>query len=318
MSNTDSIITHQELESYGEEFGVKRHEVTVSRIDGDHNKAPFKGTFSRRDLSLGCGMMANDLVALRSERVQSTVTGQFIVRLPFQVGEVRVGSTELKTVLLRPQSALLVAMTSDIQLDGKFVSGNRYTDFFVHVAPGGLVDEELSDRIHAKTVRNVVEQFPVEADLCARALRISEAETDDCVQGLLAESCALELLACSIAACADAEPSATAISTRDTKKMSMIRDRLVAEPDGDHRLIDLARDAGISVTSLKTKFSAVFGQSVASFLRDTRLERARDGILKDGWTVSQAAYLVGYKHQSSFSAAFHRKFGVWPSELLRM
>ena len=112
LSNPGSITTQQELESYGEEFGVKHHEVTVSCVDGNHNKAPFKGTFSRRDLSVGCGMLANDLVALRSERVQSTAIGQFIVRQPSQVGEVRVGNSKLRTVLLRPQSPLLVAMTS--------------------------------------------------------------------------------------------------------------------------------------------------------------------------------------------------------------
>ena len=81
--------------------------------------------------------------------------------------------------------------------------------------------------------------------------------------------------------------------------------------------MDLARDAGVSVTTLKTKFNAAFGQSVVAFLRDVRLERAREGIVGEGWTVSQAAYLVGYKHQSSFSTAFHRKFGIWPSELPR-
>ena len=81
--------------------------------------------------------------------------------------------------------------------------------------------------------------------------------------------------------------------------------------------MDLAREAGVSVTTLKTKFNAVFGQSVAAFLRDTRLATARVGIAEKGWTISQAAYLVGYKHQSSFSVAFRRKYGIWPSDLPR-
>ncbi len=317
MTGRERIITQQELDSYGREFGLKRQEIIVDRLDGGHNKAPFKGVFSRRQLSSGCDMMANDLLALRSERVKSTVAGQFIIRLPFQSSEVRVGDAASESFLLQPNRALLVAMASDIHLEGEFLSGKRYRDFFVQVSSDAAVEDELAERIHAKMSRNLVEQFPVEPDLCGRALRICLSDTDDCVLGLLAESCALELLAYGLQTRDDAAANAASVSARDRKKMTRIRDRLLAEPDGDHRLVDLARDAGVSVTTLKTKFNAAFGQSVVAFLRDVRLERAREGIVGEGWTVSQAAYLVGYKHQSSFSTAFHRKFGIWPSELPR-
>ena len=315
LSDPGNIITDEVLESYGEEFGVKRYEVSVTRIGDADSGAPFQGVFSRRALSVGCDMLASDLVALRSERIQSTIAGQFIVRLPFQNGQVRIGHAAMRPIALRPNCALMVAMTADIHLDGAFVSGNRYTDFFVQVSRTATIDDELSDRIGAKMTRNVVEQFPVDPSLCLRALQICEAESDDCVQGLLAESCALELLARSLSGEPAASASMPAVNARDRKKMFLVRDRLMEEPEGDHRLVDLARAAGVSVTTLKSKFNAVFGQSVVSFLRDIRLQRARVGIASEGWTVSQAAYSVGYKHPSSFSTAFHRKFGMWPSEM---
>lgn len=318
----DTIITDAELEAYGEAFGVKRSEIIVDRVTGDQppghpGQPPFRGVFSRRSLSVGCSMMASDLVALRSERMTSTVAGQFVIRLPFQSGDVRIGQSSPRALSLRPNQALLIAMRSDIHLDGKFQRGRRYTDFFVHIAPGAQLDDPLSERIAARMDRDLVAQFPVPQALSARALAICQAEMDDCVQGLLAESCALELLACGIASDGEAGLKGPAITQGDRKKMAIIRDRLLAEPHRDHRLVDLARDVGICVTALKTKFHGVFGQSVMSYLRDARLDRARDGITREGWTVSQAAYLVGYRHQSSFSVAFQRRFGFPPSKLPR-
>ena len=67
----------------------------------------------------------------------------------------------------------------------------------------------------------------------------------------------------------------------------------------------------------KVKFAAVFGQPIFAFLRDLRLERAFEGLQSEGWTVSQAAYFVGYRHPSSFSEAFRRKFGVAPQAVGR-
>ena len=318
VSGRGTIITDAALDAFGAEFGVKHSEVIIDRLSGDPDRAPFQGVFSRRSLSMGCAMMASDLIALRTEQMKSTMAGQFVIRLPFQAGDIRIGDTAPKTVSLRPDRALLIAMRSDIHLDGTFRAGHRYTDFFVHIAPGAHLDDALSDRIHARMDQDMVVQFPVPHALSLRARAICQAEMDDCVQGLLAESCALELLAAGITANPYAEGSkGPAINAGDRKKMTMIRDRLLAEPQGDHRLVDLAREAGICVTALKTKFQAVFGQSVISALRDARLDRAKAGITQEGWTVAQAAYRVGYRHQSSFSVAFQRRFGVPPSRLPR-
>lgn len=320
VSGRGTMITDAALDAFGREFGIKTNEVVIDRLSGDPDQAPFKGVFSRRSVSLGCGLMASDLIALRTEQMKSTVAGQFVIRLPFQAGDIRIGDTAPKTVSLRPDRALLIAMRSDIHLDGTFIAGRRYTDFFVHIAPGAHLDEALADRIHARMDRNMVGQFVVPHALSARALQICQAEVDDCVQGLLAESCALELLACGIATDVDADAERSkgpAIHAGDRKKMTKIRDHLLAEPQADHRLVDLAREAGICVTSLKAKFQAVFGQSVMATVRDARLDRAKAGITQEGWTVSQAAYRVGYRHQSSFSVAFQRRFGVPPSKLPR-
>ena len=135
---------------------------------------------------------------------------------------------------------------------------------------------------------------------------------------LLAESCALELLARALQTNEPGDDALTGrVSPQDQARILLVRDRLLAEPEAHHTLGDLAREAGLSVSALKAKFPLVVGQSVFAFLRDVRLQRAHDGIVREGWSIGQAAYFTGYRHQSNFSAAFRRKFGVPPSDLRR-
>ncbi len=74
----------------------------------------------------------------------------------------------------------------------------------------------------------------------------------------------------------------------------------------------LAREAGMSLPSFKTKFHEVTGQTVFGYLTEKRLERARFGIEQQGWSVIEAAWFSGYRHPTNFSAAFRRRFGFSP------
>ena len=45
------------------------------------------------------------------------------------------------------------------------------------------------------------------------------------------------------------------------------------------------------------------------------MDLAHQGIEENGWTVSEAAYFAGFRHQSNFATAFRHKFGFAPSDL---
>lgn len=77
-------------------------------------------------------------------------------------------------------------------------------------------------------------------------------------------------------------------------------------------LAELARQAGLSETSLKRGFRQVFGTTAFGYLRARRMERARALLEAGEATVLEAAALVGYSNPSHFSAAFRREFGVNP------
>ena len=91
-----------------------------------------------------------------------------------------------------------------------------------------------------------------------------------------------------------------------------IRDLIDADVSASIRLDDLARRMNISVRSMTNAFRSAFNESIVGYLTRRRMEEAAK-LIADGKSVSEAAYLVGYK-PSSFSTAFRRHFGYAPKQ----
>lgn len=87
---------------------------------------------------------------------------------------------------------------------------------------------------------------------------------------------------------------------------------LAAHLDDPPSLLALARQVGLSETTLKRGFHQVFDTTVFGYLRARRMERARALLEAGEATVLEAAALVGYSNPSNFAAAFRRQFGVNP------
>jgi AraC-like DNA-binding protein len=77
---------------------------------------------------------------------------------------------------------------------------------------------------------------------------------------------------------------------------------------------ELAREVGLSETTLKRGFRQVFGTTVFGYLREKRMEHARALLASGRATVIEAAALVGYSNPSNFAAAFRQQFGLNPKE----
>lgn len=75
---------------------------------------------------------------------------------------------------------------------------------------------------------------------------------------------------------------------------------------------DLAEVACLSPYHFQRLYRQVFGHSVAHAIRTLRMEWAADR-LETGRPVVEVARSAGYAHESSFSRAYRRHFGVAPS-----
>jgi AraC-like DNA-binding protein len=90
------------------------------------------------------------------------------------------------------------------------------------------------------------------------------------------------------------------------KAREILEQNLAAPPS----LADIARKSGVCVTCLTEKFRKQFGTTVFGYLRQRRLEQAKELMTRHGLSASEAAWEVGYSSLSSFHRAFMAKYGA--------
>jgi AraC-like DNA-binding protein len=79
-------------------------------------------------------------------------------------------------------------------------------------------------------------------------------------------------------------------------------------------LARLARHAGMSRSSFADRFARVIGTTPLSYLLQWRIAVAKDLLVREGLSVAEAAFAVGYQSASAFSTAFTREMGRPPRE----
>lgn len=80
------------------------------------------------------------------------------------------------------------------------------------------------------------------------------------------------------------------------------------------KMDDLAKIAGMSVSSFHTHFKSLTQMSPLQFQKTLRLQEARNMIRVNMMDISSAAFSVGYASTSQFSREYSREFGVSPSK----
>jgi AraC-like DNA-binding protein len=86
-----------------------------------------------------------------------------------------------------------------------------------------------------------------------------------------------------------------------------------AEPERAWTLALLAREAGVSRTTLAGRFAKLVGVPALTYLTEWRMALAADLLADSTATVASVARRVGYADAFGFSAAFKRVHGVSPS-----
>lgn len=98
-------------------------------------------------------------------------------------------------------------------------------------------------------------------------------------------------------------------------------DLLLTESRAVYTIGDLAAAAGVSVRALELGFQRELDTTPQRFIRDLRLDRARDELLrtdtKNRDTVTSVALRWGFGHTGRFAARYRERYGVAPSHTLR-
>jgi signal transduction histidine kinase/DNA-binding response OmpR family regulator/ligand-binding sensor domain-containing protein len=75
---------------------------------------------------------------------------------------------------------------------------------------------------------------------------------------------------------------------------------------------ELVLESGLSRMNLHRKLKALTGTSTGEFIRNYRLKRSAQ-LLRQGYTVSETAYLVGFEDPSYFARSFRKVYQMTPS-----
>ena len=85
-----------------------------------------------------------------------------------------------------------------------------------------------------------------------------------------------------------------------------LRDRYTIE--------ELAVKFHINQTTLKATFKRVFGKPIATYMKEYRIKKGMELLIKTNCSIAEIAECVGYENQSKFTQAFKSVTGVLPSE----
>ncbi|MBZ5486591.1 helix-turn-helix transcriptional regulator [Halomonas aquamarina] len=80
----------------------------------------------------------------------------------------------------------------------------------------------------------------------------------------------------------------------------------------------LAKQLGMSVSTLQRRFYHQQGEALGSFLRRHHLALARNALAQQAISIDAAAALAGYTNATNFATAFKREYGIAPREYRRV
>jgi AraC-like DNA-binding protein len=92
---------------------------------------------------------------------------------------------------------------------------------------------------------------------------------------------------------------------------------ITADLSKHHSIEKLAKSFNISPSSLNKYFCGVYGESIAAYLRNKRMNKAAEYLEKNGNQIADIALMTGYENASKFAAVFKVVKGESPLEYRR-
>lgn len=79
-------------------------------------------------------------------------------------------------------------------------------------------------------------------------------------------------------------------------------------------LEEISNETGLTQAKLQEGFKLLYGMTVTEYIRNVRLEVAREHIATTEMNISEVVYSIGFTSRSYFSKIFKEKYGISPSD----
>ena len=84
----------------------------------------------------------------------------------------------------------------------------------------------------------------------------------------------------------------------------------------DYSVDDFAKDMAMSQSQLYRKTTELFNLSPNLLMKEFRLEKAKELLKKQRYTISQITFVSGFTSPSYFTKCFKSKYGLLPMEYI--
>lgn len=106
------------------------------------------------------------------------------------------------------------------------------------------------------------------------------------------------------------------VDSKDSVFLSQLHDYLMQNIRNDRiNLNNIAGEMNYSPSSIQKKIKRLTDKSVSQFVREFRLEYAKQLIEQEGASIKEIAFLSGFHSHAYFSRCFREYFGTTPTEV---
>ncbi|BET41048.1 AraC family transcriptional regulator [Atlantibacter hermannii] len=307
------VFSVSDFQGFGERYGI---DYRFPQLTSPHSAdAPvLKGDVEEIALAPGVSLTHSDVEVLQPYETCSRHSS------PLYTLVVLEGSVALK---LNDQEYVVsagMAFTSRLSeqqaMSARHAAECRLTTLSLGVYPGNAWRQGLLDSLLREWEVRGASTFvwPVPGFLLAGLAHARQSRADGVSRQLMLEGLMLQLLGHGLNACVEnVQPRCTPVRC-EQHRLERVRRMIEASPEREYTLAQLAAQAAMSPSSLRSKFRQAYGCTVFDYLRDCRLELARRYLL-EGHSVQHAAWVSGYQHATNFSTAFRRRYGVSPGHI---
>jgi len=324
-------ILHRDGLPLSEVFDALSAALPGTSYWADQNRG-ISGAHMRVDSSQGAGTwdflrIRNDLFMAATDAVyddprQEAVLGEghyeFYAKLS---GKVRFDLPRGGSFEVMGPTLVFVRQARGVTLRETLHAGARETCATVHCRSEflrSLLDEErrraLDTLVDTESDNPLVlRQFPLTPALAVCIRNLLSCPFDGALRLLYLESKVLEFLCHALAASVEGHRAAGVESSGNIdSRLDLARARLIEPSELIPSVRELARSVGMSESKLKRDFKAAFGKSIVEYALERRMALAMDMLRAGTKPVGEVAAAVGYRHHTSFTAAFRRFYGFSP------
>ncbi|MCE8020027.1 helix-turn-helix transcriptional regulator [Halomonas sp. MCCC 1A11036] len=299
--------TSRDLRTYGERYGIDYR--FPQQPPGAAGQAILRGRILELSPAAGMQLVASDIEVLQRYDSRSHRPAPLAIIVMLE-GHAEIGLGE-KRLALTSGMALSVRLDEREGLQAMQLPNQRIRALTLALDTPRLTDalggrrQPPGSSLHAWTLPTGLQQLLDQALNSPLAGMASRLQWEGLALQLLAHGLPPEL-----------DISSARLSPGEWQRLERVREQLQRCPAHSHRLSALAELAAMSPATLRRKFQAAYGSSIFDFLRERRLEHARE-LLLQGHGIERAAQCAGYRHANNFTTAFRQRYGYPPSFLRR-